>query len=64
MYKESSGKMRSPLAARYISALIAQRLARLLRKRKVPGSNPTVGKNFSFCNYRFVLLIGRESPCK
>ena len=54
---ESSGKTRSPLGARYISALIAQ-LARSLRKWKVPGSNPTVGKNFSFCNSRFALLTG------
>ena len=45
-------------------ALMAQRLARSLRKWKVPGSNPTVGKNFSFCNSRFALLTGRISPCK
>ena len=52
------------LGSRYTSALIAQRLARSLRERKVPGSNPTVGKNFSFSNSRFVLLIVRVSPCK
>ena len=27
-------------------------VARSLRNRKVTGSNPTVGKNFSFCNSR------------
>ena len=27
-------------------------VARLLRKWKVPGSNTTVGKNFTFCNSR------------
>ena len=56
-----SGKMRSPLDDRYLSALIAQRLARSLRKRKVPDS---VGKNFSFCNYLFALITGRVSPWK
>ena len=59
-----SGKMRSTLGDRYLSVLIAQRLARALRKRKVPGSNPTVGKNFSFCNSQFALITGRVSPCK
>ena len=38
--------MRSPFGDRYLSDLIAQRLARSLRNRKVPGSNPTVGMNF------------------
>ena len=33
----------------WISDLVAQLVACLLRKRKVPGSNPTVSKNFSFC---------------
>ena len=33
-------------------------------KRKVPGSNPTVGKNVSFCNSRFAPLTGRVIPCK
>ena len=27
-------------------------VAHSLRRRKVPGSNPTVGKNFTFCNSR------------
>ena len=47
IYIEISGtcKMRSPLGDLHLSALIGQRLARLLRKRKVSGSNPTVGKN-------------------
>ena len=43
---KSSGKTRSPLCDRYLSALIAQRLACSLRKWKVPGSNPSVDKNF------------------
>ena len=38
--------MRSPLGDQYLSAPIAQRLARSLRMRKVPSSNPTVDKNF------------------
>ena len=42
--------MRTPLGDRYLSALIAQCLARSRRKRKVPGSNSSVGKDFSFCN--------------
>ena len=33
-----------------------QRLARLLRKRKVPGSNPTVEKNFPFCKSCLLLV--------
>ena len=41
-----SDKMRSPLGDRYLSALIAQRLARSFRKRKDTDSNPTVGKIF------------------
>ena len=57
LLKAHSGKMWSPLDDRYLSALIAQRLARSLRKRKVLGSNPTVGKNFSFCNSRLALII-------
>ena len=56
---ESSGKIRSPLGDQYLSALIAQRLACLLRKRKVLGSNPTVGKDFSFCNSWFTFLTGQ-----
>ena len=56
--------MRSPLSDRYLSAPVAQRLARSRRMRKVPGSNPTVDKNFSFCYSRFALIIGRVSPCK
>ena len=40
--------MRSPLGNRYLSAPIAQRLARSLRMREVPGSNPTVGMHFQF----------------
>ena len=48
----------------YLSTLIAQRLARLLCMRNVPGSNPTVGMNFLFCNSRFSLLAGLVSPCK
>ena len=59
-----AGKMWSPLGDRYFSALIAQRLARSLRKRKSPGSSPTVGKNFSFCNFRVTLITGQVSPCK
>ena len=47
-----------------MSQLIAQRLASSLRKRKVRGSNPTMGKNFLFFNSRFVLLTGAVSPCK
>ena len=43
-YIESSGKTRSPLGDRYLSTLIAQRLARLLGKRNVPGSNLTMDK--------------------
>ena len=44
---------------RYLSALIAQHLARSLRRWKVPGSNPTVGKNF-----HFVILGLRSSQVK
>ena len=46
IYIESSGKTWSPLGDRYLSALIAQRLARSLRKWKASGSNPTLGKDF------------------
>ena len=46
------------LGGRYLSALIAQRLARSLRKRKVPSLNPIVDNNFSFCYSRFALLTG------
>ena len=35
-----------------------------LHKRKVPGSNPTVGNNFPFCHSRFAVLTGRVSQCK
>ena len=56
IYIESSGKTSSPLGDRYLSALIAQRIARC--KRKIPGSNSTVGKNFSSCNFRFALITG------
>ena len=59
-----SGKQRLPLDHRYLSALIAQRLACSHRRRKVPGSNPTVGIHFSFCNSWFALLTGLVSPCK
>ena len=52
-----SGKMQSPLGHRYLSALITQFLAHLLRKRKDPDSNPTVGKNF----FHFVILGLRSS---
>ena len=48
----------------YSSALRAHWLARSLRERKVPGSNPTVGKTFSFYNSRLALITGRVSPCK
>ena len=43
-----------PLIALYVSNLIAQWLARSLRKLKIPKvPNPTVGKKFSFCKSRF-----------
>ena len=35
---------------------VAQWLARLLRKLKVGGSNPTVVKNFSVCNFRLLCV--------
>ena len=38
--------MWSPLGDRYLSALLVQRSTRSLRNRKVPVSNPPVGKNF------------------
>ena len=61
IYIESSGKTWLFLGDRYLSSLIAQRLARSLRNGKVPGSNPTVGKYFSFCNSRFALRTGQIS---
>ena len=30
----------------------------------VESSSPAVGKNFSFCNSRFLLLAARVSTCK
>ena len=39
-----------------ISDPVARWLARSLCQRKVPSSNPAVGKNFSFCYSRFALL--------
>ena len=56
---ESIGKTRTALGDRYLSALIAKRLVRSLRKRKFPGSNPTVGKNF---HSRFALLTLSSKP--
>ena len=61
IYIESSSKRRSPLGDRYLSAPIAKRLARSLRRRKVPGSNPTVGKNLYS---QLAFQTGLVSPCK
>ena len=44
IYIESSGKTRSPFGGQYLSDLIAQRLARSLRRRKVPGYESRCGQ--------------------
>ena len=42
-----------PINAYHVITFIAQWVAHPHRKLKVPGSSPTVGKNFSFRNSRF-----------
>ena len=47
----------------WISGFVTQLVARLLRKRKVPGSNPTVGKNFSLCiSHLLCVPCSRSKP--
>ena len=46
IYIKSSGKTWSPYGDRYLSALTAQRLARSLRKWKVPGFEFHCGQEF------------------
>ena len=62
IYIKKSGKTLSPLGNRYFPALIAQRLARSLRKS--PGFESHCGQESSFCNSRFALLTDHVHPCK
>ena len=59
-----SGKRRSTFKCSIDISTRSARLSEFLRKLKVPGLNPTFGKNFSFCNSRFALPTVRLSPCK
>ena len=43
----------------WISGLVKQLVALLLRKRKVRGSNPTVGKTISFLYVSFALCFSQ-----
>ena len=43
-----------------MSDIVAHWVERLCRKWKVPGSNPTLGKNFSFCFSRLICFLQLE----